>query len=100
MTVENFDKELIEKCFKIHKLSPTIFPDYSQSNCPDCKTEIIDMMLERSPNTGSGFVPPKDVFRFYGCPKCCTIKYDKDELSLFAGKKCILKDYIIETYNY
>jgi len=100
MTSENFDKKLLDQCIARHKLTPTISSDSQDSYCSICNTAIISMRLDRSPNTGAGSIPSKDKFLFYGCPNCSTIHYDEYELFEFAGKKCALKDFIIETYKY
>ncbi|MFA5903388.1 MAG: hypothetical protein WC836_05590 [Desulfobacula sp.] len=100
MTIEKLDEDLMIKCIDNHKLQPTIFSDCSANNCPDCDTEIVNMMMARFPNVKSGFIPPKNVFLFAGCPNCCTMKYDKDQLLEYAGKKCSLREYIIEEYDY
>jgi len=100
MTSEKFDKKLLGQCVDNHKLTPTISSDSQDSYCSVCNTAIISMRLDRSPNTGAGFIPSKDQFLFYGCPKCSTIHYDEDELFEFAGKECALKDFLIEVYKY
>jgi len=100
MTSEKFDSNLLSQCIDKHKLTKTIPHDSQDSFCSVCNTELINMRLDRSPNTGAGFTVSKDKIFFYGCPNCNTVQYDKDELLEFAGKECSLKDFLIEVYKY
>ncbi len=98
MKTEAFEKGIFNQCVAKHALISTIKPDSQSDTCSNCNTPAMGMRLDRVPDKGSGTIPSKDVFIFHGCPNCNHVSYDESDLFLFAGKKCNLKDYLLENY--
>lgn len=55
---------------------------------------MVAMRLDKSSNTGDGFMSPNDRCLFYGCSDCNTFVYDEDELNNYAAKRTNLKDFL------
>jgi hypothetical protein len=97
MKIEEFEKSFFNECVAKYKLIPTIKENLQSGTCSICKTQLIAMRLDRSPNQVSGgTIPSKDVFIFYGCPNCYHVTYAESDLSQYARKECSLKDYLLE----
>ncbi len=95
MKTEVFEKDFFNQCAAKHKLSGTGMPDSQRNICSNCKTPLISMRLERTPQKGPGTKIHKEPFIFRGCPNCNTVSYDEDDFLVFAAKECTLKDYLL-----
>ncbi len=96
------NKKLMEACIDKYQIFSTILEDSTSldnEKCDACKNQMVAMRLDKSPNTGNGFMPPSDRCLFYGCIDCNTFVYDEDELNNYADKRTNLSDFLSDQLN-